>query len=145
MICFGLPIASAQNHARKGLAGEERGERIVGVACLVMGLLAAALAWTSLPVNEEGMWLPRLLAVLGALGGGTAAVLARAREGRRRKFVARAEAGEVPGYRIEATEEGKVLIRVVSQGEGYRVADFEEEVFELDAAGEAKKPSIVRA
>ena len=31
-------------------------------------------------------------------------------------------------------------MRVVSQGEGYRVADFEEELFELDAQGEATRP-----
>jgi hypothetical protein len=144
MICFGLPIASAQNHAKKGLAGEERGERIVGLACLAMSIVGMALSWSSLPEPQSALWLPRVLGILGALAGGAAAVLARAREGRRRAFVSRAEAGDVPGYRVEPTEEGKVLIRVVSQGEGYRVADFEEEVFELDATGEATRPRVMR-
>ena len=33
-----------------------------------------------------------------------------------------------------------MLVRIVAQGKGYRVADFEEEVFDLDAEGEAKRP-----
>jgi hypothetical protein len=36
-----------------------------------------------------------------------------------------------------------VLVRIVSEGKGYRVADFEEEVFELDAEGEAMRPKHV--
>jgi len=57
--------------------------------------------------------------------------------------VADAEAGKISGYRIEPTEDGKVLVRVVWQGEGYRVRDFEEEVFELGAEGEATRPKVL--
>ena len=47
----------------------------------------------------------------------------------------------VKGYRVDTTDEGKVLVRIAAQGKGYRVADFEEEeVFELDAQGEALRP-----
>ncbi len=81
-----------------------------------------------------------LLGLLGLLAGASSTGLALAREARRRTFVADAEAGKVPGYRIEPTAEGKVLVRIVAQGKGYRVADFEEEVFELDAEGEAMRP-----
>jgi hypothetical protein len=84
--------------------------------------------------------VPRALALFGALLGGSAAALALAREARRRRFVADAEAGKVAGYRVDPTDEGKVLIRVIAQGKGYRVADFEEDIFELDAEGEATKP-----
>jgi hypothetical protein len=68
------------------------------------------------------------LGVLGGTLGAAAAILAWAREDRRRAFVARAEAGREAGYRVEPTPEGKVLLRLTSQGEGYRVADFEERV-----------------
>jgi hypothetical protein len=47
--------------------------------------------------------------------------------------------------RVDATEEGKVLVRIVAQGKGYRVADFEEDVFELDEHGEAVRPKALSA
>jgi hypothetical protein len=140
---FGLPIASAQRLAARGLAGEERGERVVGLACAAMSTLALAGASIE-PWDHRHRFLPLIygLAILGLLTGGAAALLANAREARRRRFVARAEAGEVRGYRVDPTDEGKVLVRVVSQGEGYRVADFEQEVFDLGAEGEATRPRM---
>ena len=143
MVCFGLPIARAQKLAKQGLAGEERGERIVGLACAVISAVGLALTLPATPswiYDSTNVWITRTLAILGFLAGATSTVLASARASRRRAFVADAEAGKVPGYRIEATDEGKVLVRIVAQGKGYRVADFEEEVFELDAEGEAKRP-----
>jgi hypothetical protein len=79
------------------------------------------------------------------VAGGVAAALAHARERRRRDFVARAEAGDVKGFRVDASAEGKVLVRVTSQGEGYRVADFQEEVFLLDEEGRATKARAIDA
>lgn len=144
LICFGVPIAWGQRLAKQGLAGEERGEWIVGLICLVMSLLGLFLsfeAYGAIAARDlVGVWMTRGFGVLGALAAATSTGLAFAREARRRRFVADAEAGQVPGYRIEPTDEGKVLIRVVSRGEGYRVADFEEEVFELDAQGQATRP-----
>lgn len=141
---FGVPIAWAQRLAKKGLAGAERGEWIVGLACLVMsavGLLIAFGVDASPHVSRDAaIWAPRALGILGALAGATSTGLAWAREARRRAFVADAAAGKIPGYRIDATDEGKVLVRIVAQGKGYRVADFEQEIFELDAAGEATRP-----
>ena len=49
------------------------------------------------------------------------------------------EKGAVAGYRVDAAPEGKVLVRVKSMGEGYRVANFEEEIYTLDEAGEARR------
>ncbi len=146
LFCFGLPIASAHRLGAAGLAGEERGERVVGVACFVMsalGLGAAALA--SSARASAGLPLTFSFAILGLITGGSAALLAHAREARRRRFVARVEAGEVPGYRIDPTAVGKVLVRIVSRGEGYRVTDFEEEVFDLGAAGEATRAKAEHA
>jgi hypothetical protein len=146
LVCFGLPIAWAQRLAKKGLAGEERGEWIVGLVCVVMGIagLLLSVTWPGVLSAHAGTWMTRAFGLLGALAGASSAGIALARERRRRRFVAGAEAGEIAGYRVDATEEGKVLVRVVSQGEGYRVADFEEEVFELDAAGEATRPKEMR-
>ena len=147
MLCFGVPIAWAQKLAKKGLAGEERGEWIVGLVCVVIGVLGAALAGGRMdkPLAETGTLIMRALGLSGALMGGVATLLAIARERRRRQFVADAEAGKVTGYRVDPTKEGKVLVRVVNQGKGYRVADFEEQVFELDEQGEATRPKTLEA
>jgi hypothetical protein len=147
LLCFGVPIAWAQRLAAKGLAGEERGEWIVGLACAVIGLgsvaLAVAVHWSVLVEpwrsSTPALWVTAVLGAVGAMAGGTAAALAIAREMRRRTFVAGVEAGTIHGYRIDPTDEGMVLVRVVSQGGGYRVADFEEDVFELDAFGNAMR------
>jgi hypothetical protein len=135
LLFFGVPLRSAQTRAKKGLAGEERGEWIVGLACAAVGF--GALAVSASASTEVDLLISAWLGVAGLATGGSAAALAAARARRRRRFVADAEAGNVPGYRIDATEEGKVLVRIVAEGRGYRVADFEEDVFELDPQGEA--------
>jgi hypothetical protein len=142
LAAFGLPIARAQWLARKGLAGEERGDAVVGMACVATSELALLIARTGRHhdlVGLGGVWATRALGLLGALAGAGSIVLARSREARRRAFVASAEAGAVPGFRVDPTPEGKVLVRVVDQGEGYRVADYEQAIFELDAQGEATR------
>jgi hypothetical protein len=146
LLAFGIPIATAQHQAERGLAGEERGEAIVGFICAAMsatGLLLAALSGRS--ASSAGLPLSCALGVAGLLAGGTAMALAKAREARRREFVTRAEAGEIPGYRVDPTEEGKVLIRIVPAGEGYRVKDFDQEICELGVEGEAIRPRTVAA
>jgi hypothetical protein len=144
LLCFGIPIAQAQRLAKQGLAGAEHGEWIVGFACMTMSLVGSLLTLTMdqppRPVDEIQIWTARLFGLLGALAGASSTTLAWLRGARRRAFVAAAEAGNVRGYRVDTTEEGKVLVRVAAQGQGYRVADFEEEVFELDAQGEAVRP-----
>jgi hypothetical protein len=139
---FGLPIASAQRLAKKGLAGEERGELIVGLVCAVISLVGLVISFDGAHFPGLGPLLeaPRLFSLLGLVAGLATTIIAQARAARRRAFVTRAEAGNAPGYRIDTTDEGKVLVRIVAQGKGYRVADFEEEVFELDAEGEATRP-----
>lgn len=154
LVAFGVPIAWSQSLARKGLAGEERGEWIVGLSCVALSLfgLVVALAggqasaasghtlthWEGI-LEPVGRWLLIALSGLGAAAGGAATVLARRREAARRRFVAEAEEGQVLGYRVDASPEGKVLVRVTSHGEGYRVSDFREEVFALDDEGQATR------
>lgn len=145
---FGLPVSWSQDLADKGLAGEERGERVMGVASTLLALCAiAGHTWwgkaASFPGNatldamgNAFLWLAPLLAIAS---GATAAVLANAREKRRRLFVNQVESGHVTGFRIEQVPEGKVLVRVSSVGSAYRVANFEEEVYALDEEGGARE------
>lgn len=136
---FGLPIASAQSLAQKGLAGEERGERIVGLASATMAALAmlgsllSANPWRG---NDPlGAWGVRATALVGAATGLLAAWHAWRREVDRRAFVREVEAGKVPQFRVDDSPEGKVLVRVLVQGQGYRVVDYVEEVAALDREG----------
>jgi hypothetical protein len=152
LLAFGLPMAWAQSLAKKGLAGEERGERIVGAVCMVLAYAALMLTffqdrgpssefseWESrrIAIEYAGHVFMRIAAVLGLVLGSVATALATLRERQRRTFVSDVEAGKVRGFRVDATPEGKALVRVSSLGQGYRVADFSEEVFLLDEHGEA--------
>ena len=142
---FGYPVARAQHLAERGLAGEERGEVMVGAASTilaVLGCFAAGLtAGSTYPPGAElesvGVVVLYTLSILGFLAGAGAATLGASREARRKRFVAEVEAGKQDGFRLEQVPEGKVLVRITSQGEGYRVADVEEEILALDAEGEA--------
>lgn len=145
LVLFGIPIAHAQRLAQRGLAGEERGERTVGTIAAVLGAGALALAWlvpsrSPWPENVVaeviGGLLFNALAIASILCGSLAAARSTARERRRRRFIARVEALEEPGYRVEPTPAGKVLVRVAPVTT-YRVSDRAEELFELDDAGRA--------
>ncbi len=135
LLFFGLPIARARRLAERGLAGEERGEITVGLVCFAISAFALVRA-PQIPAVAIG-------GALGAIAGGLASASALARARRRRAFVEAAEAGSLPGYRVEETREGKVLLRVAEK-KSYRVADFEEELFDLDAEGEAIRPATRR-
>ncbi len=131
ILLFGLPIAHAQKLAKRGLAGEERGEQFVGIACVVVAALAVALARSS-------SFLFDAYAFLAAATGIIATHVAHKRESARRRFVERVEANEVPGLRVEARTLGKVLVRIENTVETYRVAPQpDEELIELDDDGRA--------
>jgi hypothetical protein len=156
LVLLGPPIARSQRLAKQGLAGEDLGERTVGLACVIMSLVGLVGALfipppyvsdpqISVPTNfsfsgaqalAPNTWIVVGLGVVGAVAGIAAVWLARAREARRRRFVTAALEGKVAGYRVDETAQGKVLVRV-AEGTGYRVADLEEDVFELDAEGRA--------
>jgi hypothetical protein len=138
IVVFGLPIARAQALAALGLAGEERGERIVGTVCAAVSAVALGIAAT-MASHFGGVWSAATFGGIGGIAGATAAILAWRREVRRRDFVSGVEAGQIAGYRIAALPEGKVLFRIVSQGQSYRVADFEEPIAELGAEDEVTR------
>lgn len=135
LLLFGAPIAWSQRLASKGLAGRERGEGLIGAVCAFIAAGAMAL----IPTSAERTWGAAMMfsmATVGlALGLGTSA-LAMVQSAMRRRFVAKVEAGEVPRFRVDATPEGKVLVRVTSHGESYRVGDYEEEIAKLDEEGD---------
>jgi len=140
LVLFGLPIRRAQKLAERGLAGEERGEAIVGATCAILSVLAWLLARAvALPHPDAlGVIVFHALALLGGSFGVLATVVALRREARRRKFVERVEAEQEPGLRVEETTLGKMLVRVDTQVETYRVARApDEELIELDQEGRA--------
>jgi hypothetical protein len=146
LLIFGLPIARAQRHARQGLSGEERGERTVGLTNLVLSLLVfvAISLSPNAAVGDEwyhpvGFWTLVAMASGGLLTGSLAAAFSTLRERDRTRFVAAVEQGQVKGFRVDPTPEGKVLLRVSSEGEGYRAAEFDEELFALDAEGHVRQ------
>jgi hypothetical protein len=151
VLCFGTPIAWAQRLATRGLAGAERGEAIVGgasAAIAVGALIATLLRPIGAGLDSRaimGHWLTLVAAAAGAVFGLLTLLVARERESKRRHFVADVEAGKVPRFRVDATPEGKVLVRVVSQENSYRVGDYEEEVAALNEAGELVTPLRVDA
>jgi hypothetical protein len=140
---FGAPIHWAQRLAAKGLAGEERGEVMIGAASAVLATLGLLVIHYTQFHGEFalkrvlGPSLVSGMGLLGAVTGGVATALAVARERTRRHFVAEVEAGKVAGYRVDASAEGKVLVRVAAPG-SYRVADVEEDLFALDEVGAAR-------
>ncbi|MBS2014588.1 MAG: hypothetical protein JST00_17000 [Deltaproteobacteria bacterium] len=148
---FGLPVSWSQTLATKGLAGEEKGERVLGITSTVLATFAllAHSYWEKSSLDPRNATIEMLghafswgAPILALLAGSLAMVLALARERRRRTFVTEVEAGKVEGFRIEEAPEGKVLMRVSTlgaQGGAYRVADFEEEVFALDEQGAARE------
>jgi hypothetical protein len=140
LVLFGVPIARAQQLAQRGLAGEERGEVLVGITAAVLGCVAAAIV-RSMHVAPRPPFAAALFCafvVLAVACGGIAAVVALRREARRRRFVARVEAKEEPGLRIETRATGKMLVRVEPHVEHYRAAPLpDEELIALDRDGRA--------
>jgi len=136
LLLFGLPIARARELAAKGLAGEDRGERVVGVTCAVFGVAAIAVARFATHVTAESYVLLVALAALAVAFGIGATIVATKRERARARFVERVAADEVPGLKVVERDAGRVLVRVEPNVETYRVAPKpDEELFELDDEG----------
>lgn len=140
LVCFGIPIAWGQLQASKGLAGQERGDSMVGLTSAAIAGVAGLLTVAN-HLKHAHAEFTLALAACGVTLGALASMLAWRRGRQRRDFVAAVEDGRVPSFRVEPSAEGKVLVRIVSSGEGYRVADFAEEVARFDAGGEVTRTS----
>ncbi len=100
--------------------------------------VVAGIAWAALLRSRDKFGSSNIPLGFAALSGGAAIVVAGRREAIRRRFVARVVADEVPGFRVETRTSGKVLVRVESKVETYRVVPPpDEELFELDEEGRA--------
>jgi hypothetical protein len=148
LLCFGFPIARAQRLAERGLAGTERGERVVGISAAVLGVIGTLIvsSWETTPVGRGPFAARGLVVACGlfaAAAGASSAMWATARSKRREAFVKDAEAGRVAGYRVDTGAEGKVLVRVDASGnDAYRSGDRFEAVYELAVDGEAKRALV---
>jgi hypothetical protein len=141
LVAFGLPIAWAQKRAERGLAGEERGELVIGLVSAVIAIVSLVML-SRLNGTNDGFLDISAFAAVGLVAGALASAFAARRESMRRKFVREVEAGSVEGFRVDETVDGKVLVRVTSMGSGYRVANFEEHLAELDFEGEARRGQL---
>lgn len=128
ILCFGAPIAWAERQAERGLSGRERGEFVVGSASAIIATLALLIARAENPFASA-------LGAVGLVSASLAITESFRRLRARRRFITDVEAGRVNHFRIDPTPEGRALVRIVSQGEDYRVADYEEEVAALDDEG----------
>lgn len=162
LVGFGLPIASAEKRAKKGLDGAESGELLIGVVAVIVAVVSLSILRSSPAVDtpmswtwlSEICWFPgkdpdamadhapiskltsklfvALYGMIGLTMGGAVTLLARRRKWARRSFIDAVDAGKFEGYRIAARDEGKILVLVTSVGEGYRVANVEEPLYDLD-------------
>jgi len=98
-------------------------------------------AW-QVRLGHAGFFVLAAMAAVGLGAGALSVAFSTMRDRKRQRFVADTEAGKVAGYRVDPTPEGKVLVRVASQDESYRVADLDEELFALDADGNARQPAL---
>lgn len=142
---FGLPTAWARSRAKLGLGGEERGEAVVGLLSALTSLILFALTFT-LPhertpsfvgesfYTDPPLSLLRAFAVAGFVLAGSATFVAQKRDRFRRAFVQQAAEGKIPGYRVDNTERGNVLIRCAPNASAYRDANQDEEIFAIDEA-----------
>jgi hypothetical protein len=148
LLFLGLPMGVASAMANNGLAGEDRGHTIVGLACASLGLFTllpmgdppvtlTAAAWTE-------AWTQEVVGVLACLVGGAVVAAASARGARRRAFLRDVESGRRCDYRVATTLDGRRLARVRVAGAGYRVVDAEEPICELDEAGRCLRSLVSR-
>jgi hypothetical protein len=121
-----LGVCIAWSHARREQGrpgGEERGDRAASFAAVVASVVGLALQDGRIGADSQplpGTLLVRALALIGLLAGATAVVVVQVRMRSRRLFVARVEAGEVPGYRVTTRDGDRVLVRSAADANAYR-------------------------
>ena len=153
-IFIGLPMLVALWLSKRGPLAEEKGEALL--ACVGVILSLAGL-WTPLALLHgccgvlpwfgvrsymlQDEWtLARVIALLAILVAEAllalllaATVLARslARASAHRQFLQQVEGGLAPGYRIDVRNRQRVLVRMVTLGDGYRASEHPEDIAQL--------------
>lgn len=143
MFLSGKPVAST----RAGLARRERRSAMAGAGCAMLCAAVVAFGPDRLAgvmlvggnAPDPDAWLTRALAAVGAASGLATLAIASIGDLWRRRFVTAVGAGSVGGFRIGTTARGPVLLRTVSPGETYRLADVEQELALLDANGDTRE------
>ena len=132
LFVFGLPLARAQRLAAGGMAGEERGYLFVGATTAIIAALSLTAASR---LDTVTLAFDVAFAALGIAGGAATSLSAKLRARARRAFVDDVLEGRRPGFRINESPAGPVLVRVTSVGgTAYRVTDFEEEIARMNDA-----------
>ncbi|MCL2779523.1 MAG: hypothetical protein FWD73_16145 [Polyangiaceae bacterium] len=142
LLCFGVPIAWAHRRAKQGLAGEEKGEMVVGAVSAIIAIGAMLLTREVYVYDNPSMFttskaVVAAFAFIAIATGSLAVILAFWRGRERRAFVRQVEAGEIVGYRVDVAAGGKALVRVAQPSESYRVANIDEPIVMLDDHGNA--------
>lgn len=152
LLFFGLPIRWSHRLARRGIAGEVRGDRIVATAVMLVGFVAplwylqrsgdftAARLLKSLKMSALEIAIGGGLSVLL---GAVVALLATWQLVRQTRFLAKVERGDSPKFRIKDTEDRRVLVRVEEAADtAYRVSEIEVPLAELDEDGTVRRTLV---
>jgi len=151
LLVLGGPLRFAQRKASQGLSGEDVGGKALGGAAAATSLLA--LLWQLLAQASSGYriaraeahemrtWLHPLdhgigygAALLGVVGGAIVLGFSAAKSANRKAFVARVEHGLEPGFRVDPTQRGTVLVKLRAPREPFRTTNLPEEVFPLEVS-----------
>ncbi len=136
LVLFGFPLSRAERLAKEGLDGSERGEQVVGITVSILAGIVLSLTVLAAKVS----FMPATALAIAALVVGVSSYFIAARRRRARtNFVADVEAGKVVNFRVDATPQGKALIRVDGLGDAYRVMDYEEEIAVLSERGTVRR------
>jgi hypothetical protein len=134
LLFLGVPIGVASSMAKRGLAGEDRGDAIVGFACAGLGLFTLLPMGHAQSALRAEVWTQRATGAIACLLAGAVVAAASLRGARRRALLRDVESGRRSEYRIATTPDGRHLTRVQAAGADYRAADLEEPICKLDEA-----------
>jgi len=143
-ILFALPLELVRGASQRGTSRRDKFEMML--AAFYGAISVGALVWAT--ARESGNGYTRadhpmafVFGDLGVLVALIALLTGALRLTRRTRFLGRVEAGSEPGFRIEAAEGKRVLVRHrVGPTDGYRETDMREELFELNADGDLREP-----
>jgi len=151
LLVLGAPLRFAERRARRGLSGEDLGGKMVGAAAATQSLIA--LVWQLVAQKSSGhrmswgeaqeirRWLRPLdadvgasIALLGIVAGAIVLIFSAVRSAKRKALQTRVELGLEPGFRVNLTQRGTVLVKLRAPREPFRTTNLPEEVFPLEVS-----------